>query len=469
MARRITLNIEEIKNPAGQTSLADALYINDDDSIEMAVYSNVGFSDNDIILVGTFGSEGAEFLYIKDINFGTDEDTSLPLMEITTSPRKDHFRDDSVNAISFDQIQIYHADTIDGAKTALTSATINPEQTFFIFDDFEHEIGFYFARYGNSVTQSVSAFSAALPVEGYGENTVGQVIDEVLTTQGVGYDDKLSQIMLFGALTRMLADVRGRLHRWSNNQSFVQSLGKLQPGSNTFALPDDIDTKHSNKSILQVQIKGTDPLKFKKRTEWEGLYRDAVNTKVSQDTALEDGVIYLEDTSDLNDAGTINVYNEAGYTPLEYTANNRVTNTLTLKDAASEVFTTGTNIWQGETSTHTGAPQFYTVYNELLHIFPLPSPQWYGRRLTLDYYDRAQRITTEGDKLDVDRYDMAYHYLMAFVRSIRHHDGVIPQDDPDYIQYQVTVERAKGTEVNSHKRRYAPRVFGVMYNRNRRR
>jgi len=260
----------------------------------------------------------------------------------------------------------------------------------------------------------------------------------------------------------MLVDMRGRLHRWSHSTMFDQKMGKIAPGIISYELPADIDDGESKQAIYQIRVKDNcHPFKFIERDKFNDLYSHSIQTVTRAAYNQGATTMSLEDTSDLTEGGVLRVSSSTGTTTIEYTGKNDATNTITGVTGLDQGASNGAVVWQ--TDIGHWEDYYYTVYDHQIHVYPIPQHVNIGKNIYIDYYAQAQTIKTEADQLDVRRYDMAYYWMSAYVRSIRENDGKMDPQDSDYQKYHESVERAKRRDVNSHSKRRPPKMSGIMY------
>ena len=136
-----------------------------------------GFSANDYVLIGNFGSENAEILKIKAVNSGalTFKDSGGS----DTNTRFPHSESTKVTILPYNQVEFFYETT--PVFTGLTSISgkidISASDWFSTFSDQNNSTGYGFFNFYNATTAATSAPSNAIPYGGFEYNTVKQSID----------------------------------------------------------------------------------------------------------------------------------------------------------------------------------------------------------------------------------------------------------------------------------------------------
>ena len=420
------------------------------------VYSINGFDVNIPLLIGDFGNESAEI-----INTHSTTAPANKIISLNSAISKGHNQDTPVFVLIYDTVELSHADAEDGAKTIISSAIINPESEDYVIDDETYSDGYYFIRYQNSITTQFSDYSDPIPHDGLEPNTVGAVIYEVLEDLNCSLDEKLTHSMLLSALNRMMREVRGRLNKWSDYQKFDANLGVIQAGTVAYDLPDDIYTKSTNRSIKNVKVAGI-KLRYIDKNEYDRINRQSFSSLIVQanpgNTSLR-----LDDAIDFTEAGVVTVFVGGERHKITYTSKGSGNNTLygvpvSGDGSIPEALYVGSIVAQNETYAD---PQVYTIYNQQLQV-PCLSRR-IGMDIGIDYWTDIETVDSNMDTLAMPRYDMAFHYLKAYIRGQVENNGVVDRDDVDYIKYLEITATAIRREHTGQKRIMAPNINGITY------
>lgn len=128
------------------------------------------------LLIGEMGTEQAE---IKKV-LTKDSATQLTLAAGTLFA---HSETEPVYKMRYDKIQIYRSTTADGTYTLIDTVDIDVDNRDFI-TKYQDSTGtgssFYKIRYYNSVSFEETDFSDYISAEGYGQKTIGAVIESVV-------------------------------------------------------------------------------------------------------------------------------------------------------------------------------------------------------------------------------------------------------------------------------------------------
>ena len=243
----ILVDVSDLWQNANKSSLKDTSVA---EAGSYTVYSINDFAINLITLIGEWGEEGSEITktHTSTAPIGSTVTT------VSGSPVKAHPKDTPVYIIPYDQIELSHSSTISGAKTVLITSTLNPENKEWRYEDVANSDGYYFTRYKNSIINTFSDYSDAIPYTGYESNTVGYIIYNAMEELGKEFNDRLTFESLLRKINACLRYIKGKLKRWSNTQEFDYIVGQLNRGENRIALPSTYYDKNSNKSMLALRI-----------------------------------------------------------------------------------------------------------------------------------------------------------------------------------------------------------------------
>lgn len=133
-------------------------------------------AENSLILIGEMGMEQTEMAQVGA--GGTS--TTLPL---DANLKFAHSADEPVYKMRYDKVIFYRSDAADGVYTLIETVDIdvdNRDQKTEYEDTAGSGTSFYKTKFYNSVTGEETEFSDYISAEGYGEQTIGNVVDETV-------------------------------------------------------------------------------------------------------------------------------------------------------------------------------------------------------------------------------------------------------------------------------------------------
>ena len=156
----------------------------------LTVISNKEFDENQVILIGEFGDEGAEIVKTHATT-AMSGDTDIIL---TTAVEFSHPIDTPVYLVDYNQIKFAHSSTATGTKTVLGTEDVEADATQTTHRDETKDSGFYFTKYFNSITATFTAATTGIITSaGHGRsngNTISMTTTDTLPaglTVGVVY------------------------------------------------------------------------------------------------------------------------------------------------------------------------------------------------------------------------------------------------------------------------------------------
>lgn len=417
----------------------------------LTVHSISQFAVDKILLVGEWGSEGTEITK-------TDAATAPSGYTVTLASvlAKAHTKDTPVSILAFDQIEFSHADTLTGAKSVLSLVSIDPEQDEMLYEDTTNTDGYYFTRYKNSITGTFSDYSDGIPYSGLPINTVGYAIDTAMNELNQPFTDRLTFPMMIGFAKQMLKLVRGKLRTWNRYTEYDQNFGTVSQGVRRYALPTAAYDQFSNKSVKSLRVGNDAPLLPVDRSEYIKLTEGTSYTEVATQAAIADTSLVLDDTSDLDDEGEIYVYKSGTRYTIEYTANDRSTNTLTVAaDQITVILPVDSPVWKGITED---TPEYFSVQDGYVYIWPMPTSAYEGKNLTGDYLTDIEDIDSQMDVITGVKFDMLIPYLKWKIRAVVENNGLENLNDPSYAEFRELLTDALKNEPLPENAGFRPRA-----------
>lgn len=414
----------------------------------VTLYSVSQFGINQVLLFGTWGSEGAEI--VKTHSVTAPSGFTVTLASALTKP---HAKDTLVSIIAFDQIEFSHAPTLAGSKSVLILSNLDPEQDEMLYEDSTNTSGYYFTRYKNSITGLFSDYSDGIPYSGLPVNTVGYAIDSAMSELNQPFTQRLTFAMTIGFAKDMLALVRGKLVSWNKYHEYDQVFGTVSQGVRRYALPTAVYDQDSNASIKTLRVGNGLPLTAISRDEYLEKTENATYTEVATQAVAGDTSLVLDDTSDLDDEGSIAVYVSGVKYTITYTTNTRSTNTLSGIPASGTGAITVTTpvdspVWQG---VEENDPTFFSVWGGYVYLWPMASDTYEGRNLTGDYLTDIEDIDSQMDVLSGNYYNMLKPYLRFRIRGVVENNGLENLQDPSYLQFRELLQDAiKNEPLETH-------------------
>lgn len=429
----------------------------------ISVYSIKQFAIDQVLCIGELGNEGTEIINTHGATAPTGTTVTL-----ASNLVKNHPKDTPVYIIAFDQIEFSRAATIDGAKSVLGSVqNIDPELIAMMYEDTVNTSGVYFTRYKNSISGNFSQYSDGVPYSGFTENTVGYAINTAMDEIHVKPSDKLTYGMLISWSNQMMRLVRGKLKAWSNYQSFDQDMGNVSMGVRSFALPSDVWDQNSNRSILNVKVGNAVPITYISRSEYLQATKDATYTEVATQAVATDTSLVLDNTEDLPDSGSVDVYVSGTKYTVIYTANTKSTGTLTCSATAiTATLPVDSQVWYGVLE---GEPEFYSIWEGYLYPWPMITSTYEGERIFADYYTDIDTIDSDADVITSPRFDMLIHFLKWKIRAVTKNNGKEDLSDPSYVQYLEILNDAIRLHESGEIKTFRPRGKAIYGGRARRR
>lgn len=449
--KKLTVENSELLKEADSSSLSSSATAG---GSTISVYSITSFGVNDILLIGEFGAEGSEIIPVHSATAPTGTTITL-----STTLVKSHPKDTKVYIIPYNQITIFHSTTETGAKTEITSISIDAEKSETVYEDKTYSSGYYFIRYYNSVSTANGDYSDPIPYAGLGSNTVGYIINFAMSELKKEFSDVLTFDTLLDEVNACLRYVRGKLKRWSNVQEFDYVVDQLNRGEYKFALPTTYYDKNSDRSCLGLRV-GDKILDRIDWTEFKEKMEDVHHTTVSTAITSGDTSIVLDSTDDFDSSGTVHIYSSNTLYTITYTGNTKSTNTLTGCSGITADLASGLDVWQGESE---GTPDYFTIADGYLYIWNLTNSTHQGENIYMDFYTDIVEVDSDADEITLARYDMVKHWVKWAIKNITERKGTPDFTDGDWVMFNTCLNDAIRRESSGQKFKRKIKINGIDY------
>jgi hypothetical protein len=426
-------------------------------STTLTVKSISGFAINQNLLIGELGNEETEVIKTHAATAPTGSTITLVASLVRSHPVYT-----KVRILTYDQVEYSHATTTTGTKTVMATQTISGNKTFDYYNDSTYTTGYYFTRFKNSITSVFSDYSDPIPYAGKAINSVGYAIDYALSRNNAERSEKLTDKFFYEEINSCLNYITGKRKKWSQLQNFDYVLGQTSMGTYSYTLPTDIYDTNSNRSILDVRIGTGTSLAYKDKKEWEEELTELAVTGVTTQAVAAATTLYIDNSYDFADTGSVNVYISGTSYTLTYTGITRsaTAGALTGIPASGDGSITvtipaATKVFQND---NIGTPLYYTVFGGNLLVYPFPDSDSDDMNVVLDYWTQATMVDSDGDTLDIFRYDLVKDWLTWVIRAQLKNDGKRDVQDPDYMMFQDKLNDYMRMERTGQKYKMSPKL-----------
>ncbi len=469
---RIYADIKELFNGVKSLTLDDDIAAG---SGTITVQSIVGAAVNQILFFRNPGSERAEIVLTHAATAPTGNTVTLASNLVESHPRGT-----KVFIIPANKLRFYWAATeVDpnsgGSVAALAAAQdIDPTEVRNYYDDSVKTTGFFYYRFENSLDANLNlpysdAQSYGLYFVAFDKNEAGYIMEKVRRRLGKEWGPLFTKQDALEEIQECLRNIQSRMKRWAENFIPDYPIGYTTRGIHDFALPSDIYDDETIQSILQVRLGGTGNrrLTWRDEIEFDNEMGEAIYTTVRTQPTPGDTSLLITNSYNFDDSGTVNIYTGNVNDQITYTGVTRsaTAGVLTGVPATGEgsislAHLAGTNVWQNHVE---GQPSIFNVRNGRLRTWPLPSSVYINLGLYLDYYEETPTVNSEGDVIDIRRFDMVYHWLMWKARAAWFNKGKATLEDPDFALYNNALQTAMRLAYSNQKHKMTPKLNQITY------
>lgn len=425
---KLRLSNTQLQTDALQSSFLAEPAVAGDAQIFLQDYT--GFLDNQILLIEDFGAETAEIVTVNGnptVNGGAILDAVLV---------RPHPVGCKVYILEFDQVEFSHATTVAGSKTTLTTTlgtglvALQADTKVQIYNETQFSSGYYFARYKHSISGVFSDYTDPLVYGGWTGNTVGYMIERALRDVGEELSTKVTRFDCYEWINTGIRQIQGKLKRWPEHYSYNAVLGQLQRGDNTTAMPTDAYDTETNKSLIALRIGTNGKLVYLSPGDFEELISGVRHTTVTSQATAGQTTLTVDNSYDFDDAGYVSVYvNNTKYS-IHYTGVTRGTGGTGIltgipvagTGSITVTIPVATDVWQNELE---GTPNWFTVRNAQIETWPLVDSAHDNANIYGDYAKVATSVDSDGDVIDLQRFDILQDFLSWRIEAKARNNGVL--------------------------------------------
>lgn len=231
-------------------------------------YSNAGFADNDIILIGNFGDPTAEITDINDAAFADDSQMD------TTALKFNHPIGTPITRIDYDQIKTYTSTSETGTFALDSTINIQASQPYTVWEDADGDTTLWYkVTFYNSAGSTASGYSDAVQYSGVKERSVSDMVDIVrrLTRKKIPSDNVIKYF-------NMCLQKNEQLKDWTEMESVADVL--VRSGQTAYDFPTNSKRIESFRVIDEAELGDS---------SWEaGYWVESTTTYTDATTAAQD-------------------------------------------------------------------------------------------------------------------------------------------------------------------------------------
>jgi len=446
-------------------SLIEKTYLTEDMAVGTAVKvkSTKGFhaATNQPIIIGSLGNETSEIVE-------SETTTSPDTITLASTSIFAHKTGDPVYLIKYNQIEISHSATAGGSKSVLATVDIQPDKLIFIYDETAQTTGYYFARFKETVGGTFSDYTDAIPYSGWASNTVGYIMDKALKRNTTELSDILTKETIYSEINECMRLIQGKLIRWAQHSKLNAVIDQTSRGSFIYSLPTDIYDNDSNKSVIGVRIGDNQNLSYLDPVEFEERLGDLKYTQATTEATAGDTTFEIDNSYDFSDTGSVNVYISGTKYNITYTGITRSETAGVLTGvpasgtgAITVTIPVDTYVYQDEEE---GEPDSFTIRNNQLEIYQKPDASYDNMNIYMDYWKVATEVNSDGDIIDIQRFDMILDYLTWKIKAIVKNDGELNLKDGYYLQFRERLSDTIRTSRSGLIFKMSPKINTIRYN-----
>jgi len=439
---RITHNIGNTIYVPNELDVKVSTYISSNiasGALAVPAENSADFTAGSILLqLSSIGSENSEIVT-------SSSHTTLSFVTLATLMA--HNRGDIINEIKYDQIVVSKCATLDGVYSVFATQTFfTTQQNTVIYDTAGLSTDYYKIQWKNSLTGLLSSASDPISVTAYPSTSVANIIFPVLKAMGVSDNDKNITVefclsAVDDARKYTEAKLYGIRHAWQ--QVFEYPI-KMLAGTNSVALPENIDYNETDRSVLAARfmignVLTPFNLRYVDKRSWNQIAFSVMGGYAQSEVLVGATSITLDSVGDFpNSSSGVAYVATTDFTQtimqIAYTSVDLTTNQLLGVTGVTRVIPAGTRVWSRPTISQ---PIYYTVYSDKLVFDRIIPDSMQGYNLYIDYYQKIVPVTDLSQVLS-EHYREIYKFYLRYAIKYRK-NILLPSNDPDLKKFEDLV------------------------------
>lgn len=432
----------------------------------LAVQSIIGFeslstSSGQILIIGEIGAERTEIRRTSNTS-GQSPSAAYKWIYLRDILQFDHPQDTPVYIVDYDRVDIRWAASVNGTKATISAYPYNitPDIPEMVNVDTSATAGFYFVRFNETIGNTNSDWSDAIPYSGYDDNMVAAIKQRALDDLGEAIDEKITHAYL----NQVLWEARREYHQARGKRPFRRKfntvLGSALTGSFRIELPTDVERPWTSENVYGVRIGSQPNMSYYDKKDWDYDYIGKPRSFLTTAYTVGNQDLYVDNVRDFDDSGVVSIEG----TDVAYSAKSNTGGTLRISSNGSWNASVGSTVWQNASY---GLPDRFTVFAEpagsAYIYFNRPIDTAYiGQNIYGDYYRTLVGYDSDADTLDEPKYDMFVYFLKAKIKQRRSKGTMDLTKDSDYLLWLKMKEDSLSNELLQTEIRLYPEVDDVI-------
>ena len=416
-------------------------------------FHSLGTSSGQIICVGEVSQEKTEI--VRTSNTSGPGGVSIPLRDAL---QFDHPQDTKVYIIDWNRVQFQYASTVTGTKSTLEAypRPVEPDHKETPYRDTAQTSGFYFVRFNESITDTNSDFSDAIPYGGFAFNTVHAVKQRALDSINEKLDD---EIITGEFLNESLWEARRELHQVPGKRpwrrKFNTDIGNVSTGMYRIDLPADVEKPYTAENVFGVRIGAELNMEYYDKKSWDFDFQNVPHSTLTSTYTVGARDLYVDSARDFKASGVVSI----AQTNVEYSARSISGGTLRISTQGSYSVDNVADVWQ---NISYGLPDRFTVFatpggSAFIYFNRAVDTAYVDQNIFADYYRTVVDYDSDADTLDEPDPDTFVPYL-AFKMKKRRDRTVDPATDPDYKTWTFKKNNTIAAEYIGEEIRIRPQI-----------
>ena len=307
-----------------------------------------------------------------------------------------------------------------------------------------------------------SLYSDGVQYGTWDRSSAGFMIERALRDLELQFSDKLTAQDCYEWTNDGLKLVQGKLKRWPEHYSYNAVLGQASRGTNILAMPTDAYDTETNKSLIALRIGTRGNLDYLDPVWFDAQMSGVKRTQVTTQATSGQTTLAINNSYDFADSGSVNIYVSGTKYSITYTGVTRsaTAGVLTGVPASgtgsiSVTIAVDTYVWQDENE---GIPTNFTVRNGNIEFYPLVNGNEDNANIYGDYSKVITMVDSDGDVIDLQRYDMVSDYLKWRMKMKAKNDGILDYKDGFYFAFKEKLNDAIRTLPQNNRFPMRPRL-----------
>ena len=205
----------------------------------IVVINSDGFSTDDYILLGEWGSETSEIIKLSGVTAATHT------LSLASNTKFSHSESTKIIILKYNQVKFYQtaAAVFSSTENPLGTIDVQPDSLYTIYQDVTNVTGFGWFVFYNETTAKATSASNAIPYGGFDDNSVKRMLDKFFSLLNSKERKLISDADALSYLDEGYSEAKSELNLVNDEYNVSDEYDfSIVSGTSEYSLPDNFSS-----------------------------------------------------------------------------------------------------------------------------------------------------------------------------------------------------------------------------------